>query len=727
MSVSFNEEKRIFKLDSAEASYIFEIHEDGRLVHLYFGASIPDDNVDSLRLRQVACDSFSPYLGGGPYDGTHAPNMSPFEYPTTGMGDYRLTAYSTKAAEGNLVCDLVYRDHRIYAGKNGIEGLPATYVNDESEADTLEVDLTDPVTGAIVTLIYTAFNNNAAITRSVRVKNEGTKPFALENVASACVNLPLGDYDMITTHGRHAHECTLSRTPLGHMTQSISSVRGASGHSHNPFVIMPRHDTREECGDCYGFTFIYSGNYLISADNDYFASTRVTVGINPEGFEWTLAPGEVFASPEAVMMFSENGIGGVSRSFHRLFRKNLVRGKWRDIRRPLLINSWEAAYFGFDDDKLAAFAEKAATLGIEMLVMDDGWFGKRNDSSSSLGDWYVNENKLKGGLSSLIKRVNAAGLKFGIWYEPEMVSPDSDLYRAHPDWCIHTEGRAQSLARSQYMLDMSRPEVRDNVFEQMYAVLSENNIDYVKWDFNHNFTEASSSALSADRQGEFAHRYMLGTYELFDRLTKAFPDLLIESCSGGGGRFDAGMLYYSPQIWASDNTDAIDRLSIQFGTSMVYPASSMGAHVSAAARTPFATRAAVALWGTFGYELDPLRLSEEDCDEVRREVEDYHKYNELIRTGDLYRHVYPMEDLNRAAWSFVAEDKSEVLLTVVTKSSPLCNVFLIRLCGLDPDAYYREERSGRVFSGALLMKAGYNMSFERNNDGSAVMTHFVRV
>ena len=323
--------------------------------------------------------------------------------------------------------------------------------------------------------------------------------------------------------------------------------------------------------------------------------------------------------------------------------------------------------------------------------------------------------------------MNAAGLKFGIWYEPEMVSPDSDLYRAHPDWCIHTEGRAQSLARSQYMLDMSRPEVRDNVFEQMYAVLSENNIDYVKWDFNRNFTEASSSALSADRQGEFAHRYMLGTYELFDRLTKAFPDLLIESCSGGGGRFDAGMLYYSPQIWASDNTDAIDRLSIQFGTSMVYPASSMGAHVSAAARTPFATRAAVALWGTFGYELDPLRLSEEDCDEVRREVEDYHKYNELIRTGDLYRHVYPMEDLNRAAWSFVAEDKSEVLLTVVTKSSPLCNVFLIRLCGLDPDAYYREERSGRVFSGALLMKAGYNMSFERNNDGSAVMTHFVRV
>ena len=446
-----------------------------------------------------------------------------------------------------------------------------------------------------------------------------------------------------------------------------------------------------------------------------------------ELFAYPLAPGAEFTAPEVILSYSNKGFSRLSQQYHHCIMNHICQGKYVHENRPILINSWEAAYFDFTGDTIVELAKQAKELGIDMVVMDDGWFGKRNDSSSSLGDWYVNENKLKGGLSSLIKRVNAAGLKFGIWYEPEMVSPDSDLYRAHPDWCIHTEGRAQSLARSQYMLDMSRPEVRDNVFEQMYAVLSENNIDYVKWDFNRNFTEASSSALSADRQGEFAHRYMLGTYELFDRLTKAFPDLLIESCSGGGGRFDAGMLYYSPQIWASDNTDAIDRLSIQFGTSMVYPASSMGAHVSAAARTPFATRAAVALWGTFGYELDPLRLSEEDCDEVRREVEDYHKYNELIRTGDLYRHVYPMEDLNRAAWSFVAEDKSEVLLTVVTKSSPLCNVFLIRLCGLDPDAYYREERSGRVFSGALLMKAGYNMSFERNNDGSAVMTHFVRV
>lgn len=726
MPISYNEEKRLFKLDSKTSSYIFYVFRDEHLVHLYYGARIPDDNVIDLRLRQNGCASFSPMVKGI-WDGCHSPDMTPFEYPTTGVGDYRLTAYSTKAAEGNCVCDLFYRSHRIYAGKPALEGLPATYTNSDGEANTLEVDCEDPVTGATVTLIYTVFENNGAITRSVKITNNGEREFLIEKAASACVNLPLGDYDIINTYGQHARECNLCRTPLGHMTQSIRSTRGASGHSHNPFMFLPRRDTTEDTGDCYGFVFVYSGNFAIDADADFFNSARVTVGINPEGFEWHLSPGESFQTPETIMMYSEEGIGGVSRELHRLMSKNLVRGKWRDIRRPLLINSWEAAYFNFDDEKLVAFAHQAAELGIEMLVMDDGWFGKRDNSASSLGDWYVNENKLKGGLSSLIERVNEAGLKFGIWYEPEMVSPDSDLYRAHPDWCLHVDGRPQSEARMQYMLDMTRQDVRDHVFKQMYDVISVNKIDYIKWDCNRNFSEAASEALGPDRQGELAHRYMLGTYELLDRLTKTFPDILLETCSGGGGRFDAGMLYYSPQIWASDNTCGIDRLTIQFGTSMAYPAASIGAHVSFAHRSPFATRAAVAMWGTFGYELDPLRLTEEDKEEVKREIAEYRKYYDLIHHGDLYRHIYPQEDAHRAAWSFVSEDKSEVLLTVVTKRKPIETVFNIRLRGLDPEKMYREEVSGWVFSGALLMKAGYNLSFINQNDGAAVLLHFVEV
>lgn len=726
MPISYNEEKRIFKLDSKTSSYIFYVFRDEHLVHLYYGAKIPDDNVIDLRLRQNGCASFSPMVKDI-WDGCHAPDMTPFEYPTTGVGDYRLTAYCTKSAEGNTVCDLFYKDHRIYAGKPKLEGLPATYANDVSEATTLEVDLADPVTGALVTLVYTVFENNGAITRSVRVTNTSDKEFLIENAASACVNLQLGDYDIINTYGQHARETNLCRTPLGHMTQSIKSTRGSSGHSHNPFVMVPRRTTTEDMGDCYGFAFVYSGNFDISCDADFFNSARVTVGINPDGFEWHLSPGETFTVPETIMVFSEDGIGGVSREMHRLMAHNLIRGKWRDVRRPILINSWEAAYFNFDDEKLVAFAKQAADLGIEMLVMDDGWFGKRNDSSSSLGDWYVNEDKLKGGLAHLIGRVNEAGLKFGIWYEPEMISPDSDMYRAHPEWALQTAGRPQSMARSQYQLDMSRPDVRENVWQQMYDVISANKIDYIKWDANRNFSEASSTYLDADHQGELAHRYMLGTYELMEKLVTTFPDILLENCSGGGGRFDAGMLYYSPQIWASDCTCPIMRLTIQFGTSMMYPASSIGAHVSFAHRAPFATRAAIAMWGTFGYELDPLKLSEEDKVEIRREIEEYKEYWETIHKGDLYRHIYPQEDREKAVWSFVSEDKSEVLLYMVTITNPVETVFTVRLRGLDPDKMYREEESGMVFSGALLMKAGYNMSFRRQYTGDLSVIRFKEV
>lgn len=487
----------------------------------------------------------------------------------------------------------------------------------------------------------------------------------------------------------------------------------------------------EESGEAYGVNLVYSANFLIEADVDFYGSVRVNAGIHPDGFTWRLEPGERFAAPEAVLVYSDAGIGKMSRIFHRLYNNHLIRGKWRDEKRPLLINSWEAAYFDFDADKLVSFAHEAKKLGVDMLVMDDGWFGKRNADNCSLGDWFVNEEKLPGGLSELIRRVNAEGLKFGIWYEPEMISPDSDLYRAHPDWCLQIPGREKSIGRQQYVLDMSRKDVRDNLFEQMYEVLSKNKIDYVKWDFNRNLTEVSSALLPPARQKEVYHRFVLGTYELMERLTKAFPDLLLENCSGGGGRFDPGMLCYSPQIWASDNTDAIQRLSIQYGTSMCYPAGAMGAHVSFNPRTGFETKGNVALWGTFGYELDPNLLSEADCDLIRSQAADYHKYYDLIHCGDLYRLIAPYERQSATrracAWEFVSQDKSEALLTYVTICWDFNNARYLKLRGLDETRFYREEDSGLVYSGAALMKMGLNLTDAPHADGSSFRLHFTAV
>lgn len=728
MPISFNKEKQIFKLDTIESTYALKIWSDGHLTSLYYGAYVNDDNLDNMRHREGVCSSFSPYFATDNWDSTFAPDMTNFEYPTTGVGDYRLTAFSTRSAEGDTVCDLRYADHRIFSGKHEINGLPSSYADSDSEVTTLEIDTIDNVTGAFVTLVYSVFEDIAVTVRSVRVENRGERTFYIEKIASACVNLPVDEYEMIHMHGKYAKEHKVARNKLGYQTQSIRSTRGSSGHNQNPFLAMARKGSTEDHGDVYGFALVYSGNFSIDADMDFFGSPRVTAGINPEDFLWRLEPGEVFSAPEVLLAFSEDGVGGMSRVFHRFISKHIVRGEWRDKKRPLLINSWEAASFNFDDEKLVAFAERVAGLGVEMLVMDDGWFGKRNDSSSSLGDWYVNEDKLKGGLGSLIERVNNAGLKFGIWYEPEMISENSDLYRAHPDWCLRVEGRAHSIARSQLMLDMTRQDVRDNIFEQMYNVLSKYNIDYLKWDMNRNFTQAASSTLPPERQGELAHRYMLGTYELLDRITKTFPHILLESCSGGGGRYDVGMLCYSPQVWTSDNTDAADRLIIQFGTSLCYPASTMGSHVSFSRRTNFKTKADVAMWGSFGYELDPLRLTDEEKEMVKTQVGEYHKYYDIIHRGDLYRLIYPGDaEGNMCMWQFVSEDKNEALLTLATPLAPFHGVLIPRLRGLDPEKMYKDEESGEIYSGQLLMKAGYNMSLMPKADFGTVVRYFKAV
>ncbi len=725
MPISYNKETGIFKLDTSASSYAFQVYEENYLVHLYYGAKIPDDNLEHLMFRG-SFPSFSP-SNEKVFNPMFSADITQTEYSGEGAGDFRLSSLSIRNADGNNVTDVRYVSHSIYSGKPALEGLPSLYLSSPHEAQTLEIVTLDAVTGARVTLYYTVFEALPVITRSVKIENTSARPMDIERIYSCCVELPSSDYDLIGLYGRWFKERSLQRRPLAHGIQSIASKRGSSSHNHNPFAAIVSSGADEEHGEAYGFNLVYSGNFSAEAEVDSTGGTRFIMGINPESFGWHLEAGECFTAPEVVMVYSAGSIGEMSRVFHRLYRKNLIRGEWREKVRPLLINSWEAAYFDFDSDKLVSFASQAKKLGIDMLVMDDGWFGHRDNDTSSLGDWYVNENKLSGGLGSLVERVNALGMKFGIWYEPEMISPDSDLYRAHPDWCLQVPGRDKSIARNQYVLDMSRQDVRDNIFEQMAAVLSKYNIDYVKWDFNRNLTETGSALLGSVRQKEIFHRYVLGTYDLMRRLTEAFPHLLIENCSGGGGRFDPGMLAFSPQIWCSDNTDPIERLSIQFGTSMCYPASTMGAHVSACSRTEIDTRANVAMWGTFGYELDPNKLTDSEKSEIISQVKDYHKYYELIHNGDLYRLISPFDNAYRCAWEFVSEDKSEALVTYVTMRRAEHPMLILRLRGLDPDKMYEDSETDEVYSGALLMNAGINLTQLSDRDGQSLVRHFKAV
>lgn len=724
MPITFDSEKRIFKLDTATSSYIFEIYEENYIVHLYYGAKIPDCNVTQLKYRG-SFPSFSPN-NINVSDPMFSPDVTPLEYSGEGTGDFRSAAVAVRNADGNNSTDFRYKSHKIYGGKPAIEGLPALYVENDADAQTLELLAEDSVTGVQAVLYYTVFENLGAMTRSVKIINASDRPVEIEKVYSSCVEFHTHDYELLTLYGRWGKERSLERRALAHGRQLVSSKRGSSSHHHNPFAAIVDKGATEDYGSAYGFNLVYSGNFAFEAEVNQFAGTRVLMGINPDGFGWKLEPGSSFSSPEVVMVYSANGIGEMSRIFHRLYRKHLIRGKWKDIKRPLLINNWEATGMEFTGEQLVTFAERAAELGIDMLVMDDGWFGNRDSDRCALGDWTVNEKKLGGTLSEFIEKINALGLKFGIWYEPEMISRDSKLYRAHPDWCIHVPGREKSIARYQYVLDYSRQDVRDYIFGEMYKVLSANKIDYLKWDFNRNLTEVGSAQLPPERQKEVFHRFVLGTYEVMDRLTKTFPDMLIENCSGGGGRFDPGMLYYSPQIWTSDNTDPIERLSIQFGTSMCYPASTMGAHVSASRRTGYETKGNVALWGSFGYELDPNKFTEEDKKIVKQQVGEYHKYYDVIHFGDLYRLISPSENPFRAAWEFVSEDKTEALLTSVVMRKPEDRALFIRLKGLDPDKYYIDEDTHEVYSGALLMNAGLCI-IASTDDGTSFKKYFKAV
>jgi len=724
MPITFDEKRKIFKLDTLDSTYAIGIRE-GYLIHLYYGKKIPDDNLLDLPFRGYFATISPKNIHVDDYK--FSLDVQPMEYSCNGSGDYRLAALSIKDSMGRTTTDIRYLDHKIYDGKPKLKGLPATYCNDDSEAQTLELITIDKFTGAKVTLYYTAFANYSVVTESVKVENTGKETFEIEKVASCCVNFPSMDYNMINLSGVWSRERRVITRHLAHGIQSVASKRGSSSHNHNPFVALVDDKGGEDFGDAFGFNLVYSGNFSADIETDYLDCTRLVMGINPIDFTWVVEPGDEFQSPEVVMVYSDSGMGKMSRTFHDLYNNNLIRGEWKNKKRPLLINSWEGSGFDFDQETLVRYAKEAKKLGIELLVMDDGWFGHRDSDNSSLGDWFVNESKLKGGITKLIERVNAEGVQFGIWYEPEMISEDSELYKAHPDWCVHVEGREQSPARQQYVIDMTRQDVRDCIFNQMYDVLSKNNIAYLKWDYNRAITEPASVMLDARHSKEFFHRFILGTYELMDRITSAFPHILFESCAGGGGRFDAGMLYYMPQAWASDNTDPIERLTIQFGTTMCYPASSMGAHVSACDRTGIETKAAVAMAGTFGYELDPKEMSEEDKEKVKEQVKNYHRYYNVIHFGDLYRIIAPTDDEFKCAWEYVAKDKSEALLTVVIKNRAPHDFLLIKMKGLDPEKMYRDETDGEIYSGALLMNAGINLTDGTLSAGRSFIRYFTEV
>ena len=708
MGISYNQEERAFRLDTPGSTYLISIvDEEGFLCHTYYGRRIPDDNMGYL-LRLPA--------GGMDFrnNGRQADLMGclPVEYPGHGLGDFRESCLQAETPEGYRSCGLTYLSHKIYSGKPALPGLPATY-GGEGDCATLELRCHDRYLDLEVSLLYTAFEKLDVICRSARIENRGGKPVTLTAALSACLDMDNKDFDLITLHGSWAYERMVSRRPVAWGRQGAGSLQGISSAEEHPFLALAEHTATQDQGQVYAMHLVYSGNFLAQVEMSQQEQLRAVIGIHPRDFAWRLAPGESFQTPEAVLAYSCTGLDGMTHALHDLYRSHLTRGPWKDKPRPSLVNNWEATYFKFDTEKLLDIARTAAGRGIEMLVLDDGWFGCRDTDTNSLGDWVVNEKKLPGGLKYLADEVNKLGMKFGLWVEPEMVCPDSNLFRAHPDYALQIPGRPPMLSRTQLVLDLSRKEVRDCIYDQLRKVLSSANIEYVKWDMNRPLTDVASFCLEGERQGELFHRYVLGVYELQERMLTDFPHLLLENCASGGGRFDPGMLYYSPQIWTSDNTDAVDRLRIQEGTALIYPLSTMGAHVAACPShtngrsTPFETRGLVSLPGCFGYELDLTKLTEEELAMIPGQLENYRKYGPVFHDGDYYRLASYGENQEYDALMAVTKDKKTAVIDYVhVMSRQRRRDVLLPLRGLDAEKRYRSSETGEIRSGAGWMYGG---------------------
>jgi alpha-galactosidase len=699
LAIKYNEQDRIFILHTDNTSYQIKIGPYRTLLHLYYGKRV-DSNLDYLIRGMDRSHCCNPNEAGT--DRTFSMDTQLQEYPTFGMGDYRISCLDVINKDGSCAADLRYQFHRIYDGKYGLDKLPAIYGTEEVTVQTLVITCVDKITALEVDLYYGVIEEYDVITRAAVIRNSGAESIELVRALSACVEFPENHFDLIHFYGKHAMEREYERTPVGHAKLSVESMRGLSSHQHNPFVILSDKEATETNGECYGFSFLYSGNFQAQVEVDQIGQTRFTMGIHPAFFRYEVKTGEQFTTPEVAMSYSFEGLQKLSRNYHKLIRK------------PVLINNWEATYFNFNTEKLVRIAREAAGLGIELLVMDDGWFGKRDDDLSGLGDWIANTGKLGTTLRELADRVNAAGCKFGIWFEPEMVNENSDLYRKHPDWCLHIPGRPVTRCRYQLVLDLTREDVRNYIYASVASVLESAKVEYVKWDFNRSIAEVWSALKDEKHQGQVFHDYILGLYEVLERITGNYPEVLFEGCSSGGGRFDAGMLYYMPQIWCSDNTDAFDRLKIQYGTSFGYPVSTVGSHVSAVPNhqtgrtTPFHTRGVAAMAGTFGYELDVNILTEEEKEQLREQVNTYKRNYEIINSGDYYRLTSPYGYSDFTAWQMVSADRSRSLLSVVYhQSHGNPNFYTIRLRGLDENALYQVMGEEKKYTGAALMNAGF--------------------
>ncbi|WP_321993318.1 alpha-galactosidase [Clostridium butyricum] len=708
MSIEIDNKTLLFHLKSENTSYVMQVVRDGYLAHLYYGKKIKKYNGSNKILFYDR--GFSP--NPDPNDRTFSLDTLPQEYQAFGNGDFRNPAYQVKLEDGSRISDLRYLGYECYKGKKVLEGLPTTYVNDMDEAETLEIYLKDNIIGLKVILKYTLFHKKDVITRSVEFINESDSNIRLQRALSLSLDFRECDFEMISLYGAHNNEKNIARRRLISGVQGVDSARGSSSPHQAPFIALVRKETNEDLGEVYGFNLVYSGNFIAQVQVDQYENTRVSMGINPFDFSWLLKSDEKFQTPEVVMVYSDKGLGDMSRKYHNIYKENLCRGKFKNRIRPILINNWEATYFDFNEDKILEIALEGKKLGMELFVLDDGWFGKRDDDNSSLGDWRVDKRKIPNGLKNLAEKITQMGMEFGLWFEPEMISVNSELYQKHPDWCIHVQGRPHTFGRNQLVLDLTRNDVCNYIVESIADILKNAPITYVKWDMNRHITDIGSAYLPGERQEETSHRYILGLYKIMESLTDMFPDILFESCSSGGGRFDPGMLYYMPQTWTSDNTDAICRTKIQYGTSLTYPQVTMGCHVSTVPNhqvgriTPLETRGNVAMAGNFGYELDITKLSDVKKEIIKRQIKEYKEIRELVQFGELYRIFSPFEG-NDSAWNIVSKDKTECVATYVkVLSLPAAPIKTIKLKGLNPDFVYKDIDSGEVYGGDELMNGG---------------------
>lgn len=723
MPIKYDRSKNVLHLYNKEISYLIHISNDKGLIHLYFGKYLKDFDVSSMLINtHYYCSFLIDEVENFKDINSYNFESSSMEFPGFGNGDYRPSAIKIKNINGDSTTHFEYVSHKIYKGKEKIEGLPALYGTEE-DFTSLCIKVKDKYSNVTAYLNYSISSKYPVITRNMKVVNTSKDKIVLQNAYSACLDFKTSNYDMVYLAGKYAKERNVVRMPVMLGEHSIYSLEGKTSHAFSPFLAITSKDATEDYGDVYGINLAYSGNFKICVNSKDHKLLRVLAGINPDTFEYVLSSKQSFDSPEVILTYSDSGIGKMSRTYHKILSNHMIRGVWKNKKRPLLLNSWEGCFMNFNTDKILAMIDEAHKLDIEMFVLDDGWFGKRDNDTCSLGDWFVNESKLD--LHKVIERLHSYNMKFGLWFEPEMVCPNSNLYKQHPDYAIKSINRPSTLMRHQMILDMSRDEVVDNIYNQIAKMLDTYKIDYIKWDFNRSITEAASLSLDYEHMGEFYHRFILGTYSLFERLIQNYPDVLIESCCAGGGRYDAGILYYSPQVWTSDENDPIERLTIQEGTSLCFPCSSMGAHVSSTNRTNYTTKAHIAMQGTFGYELDPTKLKDEEKQLIKNHCNEYHEYYELTHNGNLYRLINPSQNKCVSSWMFVSDDKKEALLTYVVAFNSLDSLKYIKLKGLDENKYYYCKQLNKTFYGKFLMEFGLCLTFKHLYAGNSIQYHFI--